>query len=210
MFSLIQAGWPVEKTLQICLRSINGIYNQSAGLVKSVADPEFVELIELLARLQQGRALALRMIAVEDSDRVESERAVYMVLGEPPPELEAESARVRSLLNLDPTSSDVVITYGSRATSPNEVAMLSRSVLDIMLEMSYSVRVPEGDVASGRAGSSIYDTAEGSHVPRPLDIHSGDEVPEGTRVAVRYRDTWFWIDDTDLRSKLSLVVGIYL
>ena len=210
VFSLIQSGWPVARTLQICVRSINGINNQSAGLVKSVADPEFVELLETLTRLQQGGGLALRLVAIEDPGRVEQERGIYISIDDPPPELAADSERVRSILGLETISGEFSITYGARAMSSSDVAMQSRSILDIMLEMAYSVNVPEEDIAEGRAGASIYDTPEGSRVPRPLVIHSGDVPPDGTRIAVKYRDLWFWIDDTDLRSKLSLAVLLTL
>jgi hypothetical protein len=210
VFSLIQSGWPVERTLQICVRSINGINNQSAGLVKSVADPEFIELLETLTRLQQGGGLALRLVSIEDPGRVERERGIYISIDDPPPELAADAERARSILGLEASSGEFSITYGAKAMSASDVAMQSRSIIDIMLEMAYSVDVPDEDIVEGRAGTSIYDTPEGSRVPRPLEIHSGDVVPEGTRIAVKYRDLWFWIDDTDLRSKLSLAVLLTL
>ena len=198
IFSLVQSGWPVDRVMRICVRRINGLNNQSAGLVRSIADPEFIELIEKLAVLQRSGALAMRLVAISDPGGVEQERSVYLTLGEPTPENATDAIRVRSLLNLEPDATEVSLVFGGKSMTDSEIALLSRSVLDIMLEMSYSATVPEQDVASGRAGQSIYDTVEGSQVPRLLAIHSGDEPPDGTRIAVRYREGWFWIDDTDL------------
>jgi hypothetical protein len=204
VFSLVQSGWPVDQVLRICVRQINGINNQSAGLVTSVADSEFLELLDGLAKLQRGGGLALRLTETDDPGTVRLERSTYITLGEPPPELQADSNRVRSALGLGEDANEISLVFGSKARDSAEIAILSRSVLDIMLEMAYSASVPEADITAGRAGQSIYDTAEGAHVPRLLTIHSGNDLPANTRIAVSYRDLWFWIDDTDLPSKLTL------
>jgi hypothetical protein len=204
VFSLVQSGWPVDRVFRICVRRINGVNNQSAGLVRSVADPAFIELTQLLANLQRAGALSLRLLAIDKPGRVQQEHSVYLTLGDPPAELRSDSLRVKSILDLEPDNDEISVVFGGQTRETSEVAVLSRSVLDIMLEMAYSATVPESDIVSGRAGQSIYDTTEGSRVPRLLQIHSGDDVPDGTRIAVRYRDLWFWIDDTDLQSKLTL------
>ena len=203
LFSLVQAGWPVEKVMNICVRRINGINNQSAGLVRATADPQFHELVSALSRLQQSGRLAIRLIEVEEAERVEQEHGVYLLLGGTM-QLEPDAERAKELLGLDAQAGQVSVAFGGIAQEKSEIAMLSRSILDIMLEMAYSVRVPEEDVLSGRAGESIYDSVEGSITPRRIEIFSGEDVPDGTRIAVPYRGIWFWIDDTDMDSKHSL------
>ncbi len=204
MFSLVQAGWPVDLVMNICVRRINGINNQSAGLVRAIADPEFLELVNALSELQQSGRLMIRLTEFNKAERVEQERGVYLMLGRASHELAAEAERAKELLGLDLDAQEVSVAFGGISREETEIAMLSRSVLDIMLEMAFSVRVPERDVVSGRAGDSIYDTPEGSRTPRRIQIHSGERVPDGTRIAVPYRDIWFWIEDTDLDSKVSL------
>ena len=76
LFSLVQAGWPVDTVMNICVRRINGIKNQSAGLVQAVADPEFHELVSAMARMQQSGRLGIRLMEVDGSDRVQQERGV--------------------------------------------------------------------------------------------------------------------------------------
>lgn len=204
LFSLVQAGWPVDEVMNICVRRINGINNQSGGLVRHIADPEFHELTAALSRLQQSGDLAIRLVEIDEAERVEQERGVYLMLGEPLQEPRSDGRIVKDLLGLDMEMDQLSVAFGAVARDRSEVAMLSRSILDIMLEMAFSVRVPERDVVSGRAGDSIYDTPEGSITPRRIEIHSGENLPDGTRIAVPYRNIWFWIDDTDLDSKLSL------
>ena len=204
LFSLVQSGWPVDRVMNTCVRRVNGINNQSAGLVRSLADPEFHELTSALSRLQLSGQLAIRLIEIDEAARVEQQRGVYLTLGRAEHELEADGRLVKELLGLDMGVGQVSVAFGGMAKNGTEIAMLSRSILDIMLEMAYSVNVPEQDVASGRAGASIYDTPEGSSTPRRIQIHSGEKLPDGVRIAVPYRDMWFWIDDTDMDSKLAL------
>jgi hypothetical protein len=40
-----------------------------------------------------------------------------------------------------------------------------------------------------------------SDMPPLIRIHSGMSHPEDALVSIRYRNNWFWIDDTDLASK---------
>ena len=75
-------------------------------------------------------------------------------------------------------------------------------MLHIMLELGVLAQVPEADIASGRAapGASNAQPPDGS-VPL-LNILSGTSAPPEAHVAVSYKDRWFWIAETDLRSKL--------
>jgi hypothetical protein len=41
-------------------------------------------------------------------------------------------------------------------------------------------------------------------VPGGFTVHSGKERPDGTFVAVRYADLWFWIGQGDLVSKTTV------
>ncbi len=41
--------------------------------------------------------------------------------------------------------------------------------------------------------------------PVRIDVHSGNERPEQSYVAIRYRDKWFWVDSTDSNSRRTFV-----
>jgi hypothetical protein len=70
--------------------------------------------------------------------------------------------------------------------------------------MAAEVEVPPEDLAQHRAvpGFQAGHTLPGI-VPM-IRIHSAkDKPPADVFVCVRYRETWFWIDDRDLSSKRS-------
>lgn len=79
--------------------------------------------------------------------------------------------------------------------------MLTRSMLQIMLELGFFADVPAKDVAEGRAAPNEGTSAPDSAEPLPLRIASGDAPPKDAFVSVPYHGHWFWIADTDIRSK---------
>jgi len=76
-------------------------------------------------------------------------------------------------------------------------------MLQVMLELGVTAQVPETDVTGGRAtaGATSSRAAEGGAGPL-IAILSGSAPPSDAYVAVPYKGRWFWIADTDVRSKL--------
>lgn len=80
--------------------------------------------------------------------------------------------------------------------------MTTRSMLQIMIEMGLLAQVPEADVTGGRATPGPAPGTAAAGGPAPLiDIQSGPAPPADAHVAVPYKGRWFWIADTDVRSK---------
>jgi hypothetical protein len=88
---------------------------------------------------------------------------------------------------------------GGVAGRPDAVAMLTRSLLEIIGEFSFGVEVPQQHLEQGRCRPAPRFEAEWE--PPSVTIRSGGDAPGDAFVAVRYRDLWFWIDDTDFPSK---------
>ena len=112
-----------------------------------------------------------------------------------------EDLRVaRELLGLQAGASEFSVTLGSFPSNDLEIAVLTRSMFEIMLELATGVDVPPSDVAEGRV--LVGRTGPGELPADPLiRIHYGDSAPEDAFVVVPYRRMWFWIDDTDRASK---------
>jgi len=193
VMSLLQAGWPADFVFTLAVRSINGVHNGSrTALFERDRDPGFERLTEALQLIQREVGIGVRVVK-----RAEGE-AVLIVM---PRQLEGEVASVRrevtDLLGLDPEARELNLVYGVTAASGSEVAMLTRSMLEILGEVSTFVDVPEAHVAEGRARAA----APLTDTELPIRILSGPNRPADAYAAVEYRGHWFWIDDTDFRSK---------
>jgi hypothetical protein len=95
--------------------------------------------------------------------------------------------------------------FGGVARSRNEIALLSRSLSQIMVEYSAYVEVPQADIDEGKVVRTRTVLLEGEPtIPPLIRVRSGKDRPTDAYTAVAYRNMWFWVDDTDLYSKTSL------
>jgi hypothetical protein len=198
ILSLIQAGYPVDAVLRLTVHEVNGIRNRYGGDLRArPADPEFYILLRNLRQIQAAGGVGLRL---QQTDRGE---AILMTFrGKVDPATAKAILAVRQLLGLDPTAQDIRVVYGSVAANDKELAILSRSILEILVDLSSFIKVPEADVLERRVGPTHEDEV-GSEGPIPplIRIGSAAERPGDTFAAVRYRGLWFAIDDRDIPSK---------
>ena len=116
------------------------------------------------------------------------------------PEAIAQVGRLRELLDLDPEAQEFTIVYGSLPQNNREIAMLTRSMLEILVEVASHIEVPAAHVAEGRTITTFTDEVETGGVISSR-IQSSREKPADAFVAVQYRGYWFWINDRDFTSK---------
>lgn len=199
ILNLIQAGYPTDAIFRIMVQSINGIQNRYGGSAAAhPADPEFYPLIEKLRRIQNSGNIGLRVEKLNDR-----ESALLVFKGKVDEKLEADSLEVRKILGLDPQEKQFKVVYGLISANDKEIAILSRSMLQVMIDMSSYIEVPEIHVAEKRVNPGLKDESTGGvPVPPLIRIHSSSGRPDDAFVAVPYRNHWFWIDDRDQRSKL--------
>ncbi|HEX9155092.1 MAG TPA: hypothetical protein VF819_05970 [Nitrospira sp.] len=196
---LVEAGWPVEILLQISVQSINGLRNQRGGPYAHPPDPEFVEVVRLLSRIQAAGGVGFRVRREK-----ESEEATMMMFHTRrlTPETAKDVAEVRRLLRLDPQATDIQITYGADALSDKEIALHTRSGYQVLIELASFVTVPPQHVAEHRTLGSPAAMQEGvPALPPFVSIQNQTERPADAFARVKYRDHWYWVDDRDFRSK---------
>lgn len=194
VFQMIQAGYPADFILGATTRAINGRYNRSAGINARRADPEFVQLAEAFRRIQQSEGLGMRI-----EQREHGEATLLFFRSGASAQLAADVETVRGLLGIQP-SPEFNLVYGSIQRSDHEIALLTRSMLEILMDFSNCIDVPLDHIASGRTYAG-YAPAESASAQRLATIHSGASAPPDAYAAVRYRGTWYWIDDHDMASK---------
>ena len=198
VLSLIQGGYPIDLVLRFCVHTINGISNRYGGAARArPADPEFYPLLERLRRIQDSGAIGLRVQKTNDTEGV-----VMSFRGKVDPQVEKDILWVRKTLGLDPAGGEIRVVYGSIAKDDKELALLTRSILEIIIDLASYIDVPAAHVAEKRVNPTMPgEMVQGVPVPPLMRIHSSADKPGDAFIAVPYRHYWFWIDDRDLRSK---------
>jgi hypothetical protein len=198
ILSLIQAGYPIDLVLRFCVHTVNGVRNRYGGAARAhPADPEFYPLLERLRRIQDSGAIGLRVQKTNDMEGV-----VMTFRGKVDPSLQEDILFVRKTLGIDPSASDIRIAYGSVAKDDKEIALLTRSILEIIIDLGSYIEVPSVHVDEKRVNPTMpEEMVQGVPVPPLIRIHNSTDKPGDAFIAVPYRNYWFWIDDRDLRSK---------
>jgi hypothetical protein len=198
ILSLIQAGYPVDGVLRLAVHEINGIRNRYGGDLRArPADPEFYTLLRDLRRIQAAGGIGLRV------QRTDHSEAILMTFRQNvDPAITEMVLAVRQRLGLDPAAQEIRVVYGSVAANNKELAILSRSILEILIDLASFISVPEAHVLERRVGPTHEDEGSAEGPIRPLiRIGSAVERPNDAFAAVRYRGHWFAIDDHDIPSK---------
>jgi len=200
LLSLVQAGWRADVVYRLAAQSVNGIYNRAGGKLQThPADPNFYRLTTSLLKIQQSLAVGIRIQEAPDKKQA---TVMYFRNKDIDPDTEAEISSVKKLLGLDPKQREFKVVYGSLPADEQEVAILSRSMLEILLELGSYIEVPETHVAQQRTTPNLAQDADVAAGIEPLlRVQSDKKKPGDAYVAVDYRDHWFWIDDRDLKSK---------
>ena len=194
---LIEAGYPIDYVLRICVQTINGLDNRMSGrLALRDADPEFYELLILLRHIQAMEGIIMRAKSVDSKD------TLSFLFRPPDKAFSAELRKTLQLLGLDPDAREFRVVSRSHATNSREIAMLSRSMLQIFSAYASVMDVPESHVSEDRVVATEQDNlAAAAGFPPLIQVQNGTSKPDDAFVAVPYRDRWFWIDDRDIHSK---------
>ena len=196
VMSLVEGGYPIDVVFRILVHSVNGIQNQFGGSARMRrADPEFYTLLEKLRHNQASGAVSLRVKKTENGG------ALVMVFRKRvDKEVEATAKDVRQILGLKEDAREVKVVYGSAPSSDEEIALLTRSIVEVLSDIASTVEVPAEHVAEKRVPPTM--ESEGTGIKGPMiRILWSKEKPSDDFAAVPYRNRWFWIDDRDYQSK---------
>lgn len=184
------------------MRAINGVYNYSASQARARrADQRFESVLESFRRIQQAGALNVRI-----EKRGDRELTHIGLRSGVSGESDKSIRELQQTLGIRAENDEPLLVFGALNRNPDEVAVLTRSVQEMLTELSSGVEVSERDRLEGRA-SPIYSPrgdAEATHFPL-IRIRSTADRPADAYASVQYRGHWFWIDDRDLGSKRMIM-----
>lgn len=211
---LSHSGWQLEDLMQLCVQRINGLSNIP---VANVQHPDalaryrlFEQVTQLFRELQSYGAVGQRVQT--DENKKEPLYVLYFEQSDDPA-IQERIQKAKSLLGLDPKL-DVfpVKSTFSGGQASNSIALETRSMQGIIGFLSRGVQIPPAD------HDRVVHSATVEELQADFDAIYGDvfvvrhasQRPRDAFVAVRHRDTWFYIDDRDTRSKTTFTILLYL
>lgn len=215
---LTHTGWRMDRIFRCCVQRVNELWNAptASGPTPDRAPTyeAFLEMARRFEALRESEALEIRYRRirpgesppVEPLGRGDDAFLLSLRFRTTPGTPEHDNAsRLRRLLGLADGIDEFYFTRNPTIREPNEIAVLPRSLMGAMSYLSQSVEPPESDVAAGRV--TVTRRPDGSEFDWAdltgglLRVRSSATRPEDAFVRVRYRDSWFFIDDADLSSK---------
>jgi hypothetical protein len=198
ILSLLQAGYPVDLVFRMLVHEINGVRNRYGGEARAhPADPEFNSLLEKMRRIQLAGSIGMRFKKID-----KEEAAVLLFREKRDPAMDSLTAEVRKILGLDPQANAFQVVYGAVPKDDKEIAILTRSILDVLVDLSSDIEVPAAHVEEKRVSPTYVEkAASGEKISPLIRIQSSSGKPGDAFVSVPYRNSYFWIDDRDLMSK---------
>jgi hypothetical protein len=206
VFFLLQSGYEADFILALTVESLNGVRNRSvSGSGMREAEPGFTRALQLLRELQAAGVVGMR---VEEDKAKGSTAVLFFRRDDVLPEVVEKAAEVRRLLKLPPDQQRFSLVYSPARGADDELAVHSRSMLQIMGAFSSYLDVPEEHLISHRAARSFEHVSPEARQDA-IRIRSGKDKPEDAFAAVNYRDAWFWIDDGDWQTKRAMTAIMF-
>jgi hypothetical protein len=203
---LIQAGYAADFIMLMTVESINGLNNRSIAPARmNPGDPEFFQVVDLIHRVQRSGEIGMR-VEVDKTKKETTLMTFHRSVRDA--QLQSERAEIGRLLRLEPNLNEYSVSYGMSAGGGSAIDMTTRSLLQILLELSGTVDIPKADLDDG----SAYPVPLHTQAAKPLmHVHSGTARPKNPFVSIQYQGYWFWIDRTDLESKraFSFLMAIF-
>ena len=189
LLSLAQSGAPVDLIFRLGVQAVNGMPNAAtSGGQSQDASGGFLALMQAMRQMQASGNLGLRF-----EQRAGGRRVILLLDAEKGPGAEA-MRQMRQLLGVSQGSRELEVVYGGQRRAPGQLAVQTRSMLQILNELGAQVDVAEQDVQRGETGAAL----PGERIIRVLQ---GGKPPADAYAAVPYRDRWFWIPAGDYGSK---------
>jgi hypothetical protein len=209
---LYRSGWPLKPILRLCIQRLNQVKNAPRAaaptLRRRVPDyRDFARVLDLIGELERQDTLDI----VYESPPV-GDRPGRLVLRIAPEARDlAALQELTNLLGLTSGKTQYPLVYAHQVVGDEGVAPLdylrveTRSFLGMLFFLAQAIEVPEPDVHTGKVATTRYETGEIFDwrlvTGDLLRIRAEPTRPSGAVIAVRYRGSWFYIDDADLPSK---------
>jgi hypothetical protein len=210
IFSLIQSGWPADQLLKMTLQRINGIsnapINAQQGGYDQKARQNFQRMVELTLKLRARSAIEMQA-------EINGDKKISSLVFEDNKDASTIALinEFKALLHLHPEQSVFRVTTQIARREQDEITIKVRSILTLMIFLATGVEVPDAmHQHSWQADPNSANEVEEGLLQSPLQVYAHQEEPGSAFVTVQYRQYWYFIKNTDLKSKQAFGLLTYL
>ncbi len=208
---LIYTGWDVDRLFRLVVQSLNDIPN--APLAAAPANQQlveyerFYEITSLFRQFQLEMQLHIGLVKVPSKENG-SHDAMQISF----PKDGERGERLAKLLGSEVREVEgrYVAYFELGFNKRGQIGILPRSLLGCMYYASLGVHVPEYEIKQGRVHFPY--VPEDEHYEWEKDLGSLLKIyfsfyePANAYIKVRYRNKWYYIDDSDIHSKKTFVL----
>jgi len=175
--------------------SVNGIRNPGFLFHPAEPDPRFERFVSIMTALTRAGRLHW-------AGKPQHKGGFSVVIDHYAPTYASDVSELLGLLGL-PAPKDrsapviLPVSLALNGSDSGGIGIITRSVYALVEILSAAIEVPEEDLHNGATASY---PAPGL-VGKDLRIRRSKSRPEHAAVAVKYRDGWFYIDETDHATK---------
>ena len=204
---LYNSGWSIERIFRLCFQRMNSLKNApgASGPTPEKA-PNVKNFINVTKYFRELESLDVLNLTYKEENKIPK---IIVNIFDEGINLNA-AQKLEKALSLKLGLNNYVITLSPKQNEPNEIRVVTRSLLGILFYLSQAVEVPEQDTRKGKVtrtlktSGEIFDWKEVTG--ELLTIRSDSSRPENSTLMVFYRGTWFYIDDSDLKSKSTFAL----
>ena len=210
---LYKSGWSGERLFMLTMEKVGSVKNapSASGPTPKYAPDfkQFQRLSYLLRDLQLEGGVQLDVVEIPAT------KTTGFTLRFNKDVDKTKSDEVRKILGLGKADYYVLAQVNS-AKLENEVLFETRSIREMLFYLSHAVEVPQSHIDKGLVtvtkndDGTVFDWKELSGDLLNVKSSKGPFPPQNAYVSVKYRDTWFYIEDNDLNSKSTFALLIQL
>ncbi|MEQ9315198.1 MAG: hypothetical protein RLN72_05055, partial [Henriciella sp.] len=208
---LASSGWSIERLMSCCVERIGDVSNAPSASGPTPGrlpdNQRFRDLAAFLRDLQVEEKVYVRQVIPSEGAAPVARLSIDTDAG-------PECDTLRAYLGTASCEVEYDLVARGQRTSGTDLLVQTRTVLGALYALSHAVEVPPAHAEAGYVTNSIAATAGTdswqTFLSNKFSVRSGAGEPDEAFVKIYYRGHWFWIPDSDLESKTTFSLILFL
>jgi len=209
---MVYTGWDVDRVFRLVIQSFDQLRNTPLTgpvFTETMEYKRFFEATRWMREFQKRGSLQVGLKVGKGKSDDKSDQAQVLQIAFPKDSPEAD--RLAQLLGGVEAKKGLYVLNMLQGFNDNGgIGVMPRSLLSCMYYLCQSVDVPEPHLKKGLAPMPELSKEEMKIWQRVvtdlMQIKTSNRKPKEAYVAVRYRGYWFYIDDSDIKSKRTFLL----